>query len=117
MKIWEPSMILPSDKSRRIKQIKNNLFDHFFYFTDGNICIKWSSGCKEIDEVSDELKTIYQTGQIRIVEDVDLSVNAIEKIVRSISPENVDKTPEVIKFPSKTLRWCYGYGAFTTWYN
>ena len=54
--------------------------------------------------MSDELKTIYQTGQIRIVEDVDLSVNAIEKIVRSISPENVDKTPEVIKFPSKTLR-------------
>ena len=51
--------------------------------------------------MSDELKNIYRTGQVRIVEDVDLSVDIVEKIVSSISPENVNKTPEVRKFSSK----------------
>ena len=56
------------------------------------------------DEMSDELKIIYQTGKVRIVEDVNLSVNTVEKIVSSINLENVNKTPEVRKFSSKTLR-------------
>ena len=54
-----------------------------------------SSGCKGIDAVSEELKSIYHSGQVRIVEDVNLTVNLIEKIVSSISPENINKTPEV----------------------
>ena len=54
--------------------------------------------------MSDELKTIYQTGQVRIVEDVDLSVDIVEKIVFRITPENVNKTPEVRKGSRKTLR-------------
>ena len=56
------------------------MFDDFFVLQT-EICAsnRWS-GCKEIDQVSDELKTIYQTGQIRIAEDVDLSVNSIEKL-------------------------------------
>ena len=78
-----------------------------FFILQTEICSSnRSSGCKEIDEVSDELKTIYQTGQVRIVEDVDLSVDIVEKIVSSITPENVNKTPEVRKVSRKTLRRC-----------
>ena len=47
--------------------------------------------------MSEELKAIYRTEKVRIAEDVDLTVNIVEKIVTNISPENVNKTPEVRK--------------------
>ena len=47
--------------------------------------------------MSEELKAIYRTEKVRIAEDVDLTVDIVEKIVTNISPENVNKTPEVIK--------------------
>ena len=80
------------------------MFDDFFILQTEICASNRLSGCKEIDKVSDELRTIYQKGQVRIVEDVGLSVNTVENIVSSISPENFDKTPEVRKFSSKTLR-------------
>ena len=60
-----------------------------------------SSGCKEIDEVSDKLKTIYRSREVRIIQDVNLTVDIVENIVTSIRPENVNKTPEVRKASSK----------------
>ena len=65
-------------------------------FSQTEICgSNRSSGCKEIDAVSDELKTIYRSGKARIVEDVYLTVDVLEKIVNNVSPENINKTPEV----------------------
>lgn len=51
--------------------------------------------CQEIDVVSQELKSIYHSGESRIAKDVDLTVDVIEKMVNNISRENVNKTPEV----------------------
>ena len=51
--------------------------------------------------MSDELKTIYRSGEVRIIQDVDLTVDIVENIVTSIRPENVHKTPEVRKASSK----------------
>ena len=51
--------------------------------------------CQEIDVVSQELKSIYHSGEIWIARDVDLTVDVIEKMVNNISRENVNKTPEV----------------------
>ena len=75
-----------------------------------------SSGCKGIDIVSEELKSIYHSEEIRIVEDVGLTVDVVEKIVTNISPENVNKTPEVRK-PfrgswSYTVQNLLGFGDF-----
>ena len=47
--------------------------------------------------MSEELSAIYRTEKVRIAEDVDLTVDIVEKIVANISPENVNKTPEVRK--------------------
>ena len=52
--------------------------------------------------MSKELIAIYLTEEVRIVEDVDLTVDIIEKIVTNISPENVHKTPEVKKSFNKS---------------
>ena len=52
--------------------------------------------------MSEELTAIYRTEEVRIVEDVDLTVDIVEKIVTNISPENVNKTPEVRKKFSKS---------------
>lgn len=51
--------------------------------------------CQKIDAVSQELKSIYHSGESRIAKDVDLTVDVIEKMVNNISRENVNKTPEV----------------------
>ena len=78
-----------------------------FFILQTEICASnRSSGCKEIDEVSDELKTFYRTGEVRIVEDLNLTVVIVEKVVSSISPENVNKTPEVRRFFSKVFICC-----------
>lgn len=66
--------------------------------------------------MSEELKAIYRTEKVRIAEDVDLTVNIVEKIVTNISPENVNKTPEVRK-PfrgswSYTVQNLLGFGDF-----
>ena len=73
------------------------MFDDFFWlFLQTKICgSNRTSSCKEIDAVSDELKTIYRSGEVQIVEDVYLTVDVVEKITANISPENINKTPEV----------------------
>ena len=54
------------------------------------------SGCKEVDAVSEELKSIYHSRKVRIPKDVDLTVDIMEKIVKYITEnENVNKTPQV----------------------
>ena len=75
-----------------------------------------SSGCKGIDIVSEELKSVYRSEEVRIVKDVGLAVDVVEKIVTNISPENVNKTPEVRK-PfrgswSYTVQNLLGFGDF-----
>ena len=78
-----------------------------FFILQTEICASNRlSGCKEIDEVSDELKTIYRTGEVRIVEDLNLTVGIVEKVVSSISPENVNKTPKVRRVSRKTFMCC-----------
>ena len=51
--------------------------------------------CQEIDVGSQELKSIYHSGESRIAKDVDITIDVIEKMVNNISRENVNKTPEV----------------------
>ena len=51
--------------------------------------------------MSDKLKTIYRSREVRIIQDVNLTVDIVENIVTSIRPENVNKTPEVRKASSK----------------
>ena len=76
-----------------------------------------SSGCKGIDIVSEELKSVYRSEEVRIVKDVGLAVDVVEKIVTNISPENVNKAPEVRK-PfrgswSYTAQNLLGFGDFS----
>ena len=75
-----------------------------------------SSGCKGIDIVSEELKSVYRSEEVRIVKDVGLAVDVVEKIVTNISPENVNKTPEVRKpfrgSCSYTVQNLLGFGDF-----
>ena len=51
--------------------------------------------CKEIDESSERLRRIYYTETIRIVEDIEVTSNVIEKIVGSITKCNIGKAPDV----------------------
>ena len=63
--------------------------------------------CKEIDELSERLRRIYYTETIRIVEDVEVTVNIIEKIVGSITTYNIGKAPDVGCFFVKVLWQAY----------
>ena len=56
-----------------------------------------SSSCEEKDLVSEELKSIYHLGEVRLVENVNLSVDVVEKIVANISSKNINKVGEVRK--------------------
>ena len=51
--------------------------------------------CKEIDVLSEQLRRVYYTKIIRIVEDIEVTVDIIEKIVGSITTYNIGKAPEV----------------------
>ena len=67
--------------------------------------------------MSEELKSVYRSEEVRIVKDVGLAVDVVEKIVTNISPENVNKAPEVRK-PfrgswSYTARNLLGFGDFS----
>lgn len=77
-----------------------------FFIFQTEICTSTrSSACKGIDVVSEELKSIYHSGEVRIAEDVDLTVDLIEKIVSNISPENINKTPGVRNRFSESSRY------------
>ena len=51
--------------------------------------------CKEIDVLSEQLRLVYYNETIRIVEDIEVTVDIIEKIVGSITTYNIGKAPEV----------------------
>ena len=89
--------VFPRDRNKITKQKKPNILCDFIIFQSEICTSSRSTDCKEIDSVSEELKSIYHSGEVRIAEDVDLTVNVIEKIVTNISPENVNKTPRVRK--------------------
>ena len=59
--------------------------------------------CKEIHELSEQLRLVYYTEIIRIVEDIEVTVDIIEKIVGSITTYNIGKAPEVGYFFVKVL--------------
>lgn len=54
-----------------------------------------STSCKEINEVSEQLKNIYDKEAPKIVEDIKSTVNIIEKIVDNVTPDNIAETPKV----------------------
>lgn len=81
--------------------MNRNIFDDLFIFQTEICTSNRSSGCKEIDLVSEELKSIYQSGEVHLVEDVDLTADVVENIVTNISPENINKAPEVRKHYEK----------------
>lgn len=58
--------------------------------------------------MSEKLKSIYHSGEVRIDKDVELTVDVVERIVSNITPKNVNKAPEVRKRFSRSL-------SFTTW--
>ena len=53
------------------------------------------TSCKEINEVSEQLKNIYDGVEPKIVEDIKSTVNIIEKIVDNVTPDNIAETPKV----------------------
>lgn len=57
-----------------------------------------STSCKEINEVSEQLKNIYDGAEPKIVEDIKSTVNIIEKIVDNVTPDNIAETPKVRNF-------------------
>ena len=59
--------------------------------------------CKEIDELSKRLRRIYYNETIRIVEDIELTTDIIEKIVGSVTEYNIEKAPDVGCFFVKVL--------------
>lgn len=56
------------------------------------------TSCKEINEVSEQLKNIYDGVEPKIVEDIKSTVNIIEKIVDNVTPDNIAETPKVRNF-------------------
>ena len=66
--------------------------------------------------MSGKLKAIYHSEEVRIVEDVGLTVDVVEKIVTNISPENFNKTPDVRKSFRESLSYTvqnlFEYGDF-----
>ena len=56
------------------------------------------TSCKEINEVSEQLKNIYDGVEPNIVEDIKSTVNIIEKIVDNVTPDNIAETPKVRNF-------------------
>lgn len=88
--------ILPCDESKITKHKQWNIFFDIFVFQTEVCTSVRLSGCKEIDAVSEELKSIYHSRKVRIPKDVDLTVDIMEKIVKYITEnENVNKTPQV----------------------
>ena len=60
------------------------------------MCVSASrSECEGIQDISDKLKTVYKTNNIRIVEDIKSTTAVIEKIVDSITEYNFKKSPKV----------------------
>lgn len=53
--------------------------------------------------MSEKLKSIYHSGEVRIDKDVELTVDVVERIVSNITPKNVNKAPEMRKRFSRSL--------------
>ena len=78
------------------------IFTIFLFQTE--ICVlKRQTRCKEIDELSKQLRLVYYTKTIRIVEDIEVTVDIIKKIVASITTYNIGKAPDVGYFFVKVI--------------
>ena len=71
---------------------------NIFLFFQIKVCTSTTlTGCEGIHEISEKLKNVSSKGGTQIVENVQLTVDLVEKIVTHVDLTNIKKTPKVWK--------------------
>ena len=71
---------------------------NIFLFLQIKVCTSTiSTACERTEEISEKLRNVSSKGGNQIVEDVQLTVDIIEKIAIHVDLSNIEKTPKVWK--------------------
>lgn len=69
---------------------------NIFLFLQIKVCTSTiSTACERTEEISEKLRNVSSKGGNQIVEDVQLTVDIIEKIAIHVDLSNIEKTPKV----------------------